>query len=52
MLERTEATRVAGPVGNGKRERAGDELGRLVIGESPWRGNLGRGSRMKQAGKV
>jgi hypothetical protein len=39
-------------VANGRRARASDELVRLVGGETPWRGNLGRGSRMKQAGKV
>ena len=39
-------------VANGRRETASDELVRLIAGESPWRANLGRGSRMKQAGKV
>jgi hypothetical protein len=33
------------------RAKAGDEPVLLVIGGNPWRGNLGRGSRMKQAGK-
>jgi hypothetical protein len=37
---------------NGRRESASDELARLVAGENPWRENLGRGCRMKQAGKV
>jgi len=37
---------------NGKKAPAGDEPGGLTSGKSPWRGNLGRGSRMKQAGKV
>jgi len=35
-----------------KRAKAGDEPDLLTIGGNPWRGNLGRGSRMKQAGKV
>jgi hypothetical protein len=37
---------------NGKKAPAGDELVGLISGKNPWRGNLGRGSRMKQAGKV
>jgi len=37
---------------NGRRAPAGDEPGGLASGKNPWRGNLGRGSRMKQAGEV
>jgi hypothetical protein len=35
-----------------KRARAGDEAGRLSVGENPCRVNLGRGSGMKQAHTV
>jgi hypothetical protein len=38
--------------GNGKRALAGDEPVGLASGKNPCRGNLGRGSRMKQAGKM